>query len=65
MTFCTAPVSVMTVVELSGPQCNPQPVGGIAHDAELLGDLNGAVPPRASREFTEPVDGEHLAHLRP
>jgi hypothetical protein len=46
------------------PQTQPEPVGGVAHDAELFGDLDrgGAAPgvPGVHRS----VDREHLTHLR-
>ncbi len=47
----------------SATQAQPQPVGGVANDAELFGDLNrgGAAAGIAGVDRT--VDGEDLAHL--
>lgn len=46
------------------PQPQAEPVGGVADDAELFGDLDrgGASPGVAGVHRS--VDGEHLAHLR-
>jgi hypothetical protein len=47
----------------SAPQPQSQPIGGLVHDTELLGDLDrgGAAPGVAGVDRA--VDGEHLAHL--
>jgi hypothetical protein len=47
----------------SAPQPCLQPVGRIAHDAELLGDLNRGGAAAGVAGVDRPADGEHLAHL--
>jgi glycosyltransferase involved in cell wall biosynthesis len=48
----------------SAAQPGPQPVGGVANDAELLGDLNGRSAATGVAGVHRPVDREHLAHVR-
>ena len=46
------------------PQTEPEPVGGVADDAELLGDLDRGGAAAGVAGVHRPVDGEHIAHLR-
>jgi hypothetical protein len=48
----------------SAAEPQSQPVGGVAHNAELLGDLNRGGAAAGVARVDRPVDREHLAHLR-
>jgi hypothetical protein len=48
----------------SATQPQAQPVGGVADDAELLGDLDGRGTAAGVTGVDRAVDGQHLAHLR-
>jgi hypothetical protein len=48
----------------SAPEAQPQPVGGVTDDTELLGDLNGSRAASGVAGVDRAVDGQHLTHLR-
>jgi hypothetical protein len=48
----------------SATEARPQPVGGVADDAELFGDLNRSRAASGVAGVDRAVDGQHLAHLR-
>src|SRR5256885_413787 len=47
----------------SAPEPQAQPIGGVADDAEVLGDLDGRRTATGVARVDRPVDSEHLAHL--